>query len=290
MKIVIYLKKLKYFTFKQKVLFVLNTISGLIQNHIPNGLKNTYRLTTFLSDNAIKMIATENTISFKYPVNNHLISLELKKNSSDSMVFEQIIVLEEYRFLCELIEEKQIEIITVIDAGANIGLTTIYLKQHFENAQFILLEPEPETFARLKNNLELNKITNAICLNKGLWHEKTELFFDRSFRDKEAWSVKLSNHKNSEPGIKTLTINDLMTYVNYKKIDLLKIDIEGSEKELFLTDVLKLNWLKSVKIVAIEIHDETHSRTEIETILKNYNFELYYSGELTIGINTNFNE
>jgi FkbM family methyltransferase len=290
MKIITYLKKLKYFTFKQKVLFILNTFSGLIQNHIQNGLKNTFRLTTFLIDNAIKINATENAISFTYPVNNHLINLELKKNSSDSMVFEQIIVLEEYRFLCELIKKKQIKISTVIDAGANIGLTTIYLKQYFENAQFILLEPEPETFARLKKNLALNKITNAICLNEGLWFERTELFFDRNFRDKEAWSVKLSSDKNNEPSIKTLTINDLMTYENYKKIDLLKIDIEGSEKELFLTDLLKLNWLKSVKIIALEIHDETHSRTEIETILKNYNFQLFYSGELTIAINTNFNE
>jgi FkbM family methyltransferase len=290
MKIVTYLKKLKYFTFKQKVLFVLNTISGLIQNHIPNSFKNTFRLTTFLSDKAISIIATENAISFTYPINNHLINIELKKNSSDSMVFEQIIILEEYLFLCELIIKKQININTVIDAGANIGLTTIYLKQYFEDAQFILLEPEAETFARLKKNLALNKITNAICLNEGLWHEKTELFFDRNFRDKEAWSVRLTSHQNNEPSIKTVTINDLMAYENYNKIDLLKIDIEGSEKELFLTDLLKLNWLKSVKIIAIEIHDETHSRTEIETILKNYNFELFYSGELTIGINTNFNE
>ena len=46
---------------------------------------------------------------------------------------------------------------SIIDAGANIGLTTIYLKQKFKNAKVILIEPEGDTYKRLNININLNK-------------------------------------------------------------------------------------------------------------------------------------
>jgi FkbM family methyltransferase len=268
---------------------VLNTISGLIQDRIPKGLKHSFYLVDLLSKKNVTIKAKKTSIEFAYPVNNESFKFQLKRNSSDSKVFEQIIILEEYKFLCELIKKNKITVSSIIDAGANIGLTTIYLKQCFTDAKVILIEPEHDTFIRLVNNIELNKISNTIKLNKGLWFENTTLYFDRSFRDKEDWSVRLSKEKKSENSISTVTINELMLTENLEYIDLLKIDIEGAEKELFLVEREKLGWLKKTKILALEIHDEINVRAEIEALLREFNFELCYSGELTIGINKDLN-
>jgi hypothetical protein len=46
-----------------------------------------------------------------------------------------------------------------------------------------------------------------------------------------------------------------------------------------------LDWLKKVKVLAIEIHDEFDCRIDIENSLLKYGFILCQSGELTIGLN-----
>ena len=68
-------------------------------------------------------------------------------------------------------------------------------------------------------------------------------------------------------------------------MDILKIDIEGSEKQIFTSPVANFNFLKSTKCIAIEIHDEFDCREEICNILTDYGFVLFNQGELTIGIN-----
>ena len=64
----------------------------------------------------------------------------------------------------------------------------------------------------------------------------------------------------------------------------MKIDIEGAERFIFDNNN-DLSFLKKTKIIAIEIHDEYNIREEIISILKENQFLLLESGELTIGIN-----
>ncbi len=72
---------------------------------------------------------------------------------------------------------------------------------------------------------------------------------------------------------------------NFHTIDILKIDIEGSEKEVLTSPKADVSYLAKTKCVAIEIHDEFDCRESIYEVLRQYNFEFFNSGELTIGIN-----
>ncbi len=71
---------------------------------------------------------------------------------------------------------------------------------------------------------------------------------------------------------------------NWQIVDLLKIDIEGAELELF-SDAENVQFLANVKLITIEIHDEFECRMNIEDIIQSYGFLIFHSGELTIGIN-----
>ncbi len=187
--------------------------------------------------------------------------------------------------MVKILLSMNIEIKTIVDAGANIGLTTIYLKHYFQHAKVLSLEPSEETYLRMVANFDLNELTNIQCIRKGIWSESKKLGFDKDFRDRQDWSYRLTDVNHTNTGtIEVLSVKDLMRINNIDQIDLFKIDIEGGERELFDSENVK-GWLTKVKVIVLEIHDEFDCRTQIESLLSKSGFELSHSGELTIGIN-----
>jgi hypothetical protein len=87
--------------------------------------------------------------------------------------------------------------------------------------------------------------------------------------------------------LKAFSIQYLTEIHQFENIDILKIDIEGSEREVLTASTADVSYLSKTKCVAIEIHDEFDCRKEIYAILDRYNFSYFESGELTIGINQN---
>jgi hypothetical protein len=71
-------------------------------------------------------------------------------------------------------------------------------------------------------------------------------------------------------------------------IDILKIDIEGSEKQVFTQVGASLDFLRITRCLVIEIHDEFNCREDIYNILTANHFEISEAGEMTIAINKNF--
>jgi FkbM family methyltransferase len=218
-------------------------------------------------------------------VNSVPIDFSLKRNSSDTSVFHQIIYNEEYSYVISLIKKLNFSDGLVIDAGANVGLTSLYLKSFFPAAKIIAIEPGEDTFFRLQNHLKINEYNDVSLLKKGLWSESTGLKADLSFRDGQDWSFRLVAAKDDEEALfEAISVPDLISKFDIKQISLLKVDIEGGEAEIF-KEGSDLSWLSLVQVIAIEIHDEFDCRSLIESSLEKAGFELSHSGELTIGQN-----
>jgi len=138
---------------------------------------------------------------------------------------------------------------TVVDCGANIGLATRYLKQSFPGATVIAIEPDGENFDLLKKNIE--GLTAMHALQAAVWPVDGWVDLRRdglrhsAFRTQEA--------TDGEGSIEALSIPGIMKRFGLDRIGLLKIDIEGAEKELF--SAADLNWLEKVDRIAIELHD-----------------------------------
>lgn len=291
MKIKNYIKKLKSFSLSEKWSIIQYSFGSILSEKITKGLRHSYHFTQKLTEQGIVVKKIGSAIQFNFPIDKKVFDFHLKRSSSDTMVFEQVIRNKEYKAVIDLANSKNIELKNIIDAGANIGLTTLYLKSKYPKAKVILLEPENSIFERMKTNLEINQLTDVIPIQCGLWYEETTLQIDRSFRDNEDWSVKLTKHSEGNvANIKCKTLSQIKKEFEIDVIDFLKIDIEGAEKEVFLMDEGIKTWLPSIKIVALEIHDETNARHEIETVMKNSGFSIFNSGELTIGWNTFYDE
>ena len=120
---------------------------------------------------------------------------------------------------------------TVVDVGANIGYyTLIFAKLVGNTGKVIAFEPEPKNFKILKKNISINKLTNVILEQKIVSNknEKTKLFLANS----GIVGHHINPTKNSTNFIEvdSVTLDDYFLTNNIsKKINFLKIDVEGAE-------------------------------------------------------------
>ncbi len=236
--------------------------------------------------NGIIEINGEKYIAQKLEPSNQSI-IKLRMNSSDTKVFAQVILKQEYKSVIEIYNQFFFTPAKlIVDCGANIGLASIYFFQHFPNASFMAIEPFKENVAMIRLNFEGCGLFHYTILEGGVWNKDTDLFINREFRDREEWSIALSESGDGKI-IKGYSLAKLIEKTA-EAIDILKIDIEGAEVKLFESNDYAKRFLKKVKCVVIEIHDEFGIRNNIYELLKENGFFYYNTNELTIGIQRNY--
>lgn len=208
------------------------------------------------------------------------------QNYSDYEVFKQIFNDREYDIVLKIIKLNpnfQKEKI-IIDAGANVGYTSIFFSSYLESSKIYGIEPSSENLEIYeKNKKSLKAPENVKIYHKALSEKSNSSFkIERDFRDKGDWAITTKEDNNGE--IKSITIDEIIEENNLEYITLLKIDIEGAERFIFRKEN-NLSFLQKTQIIAIEIHDEFQIREEIYNILRINGFLLFESGETTIGLN-----
>jgi FkbM family methyltransferase len=161
--------------------------------------------------------------------------------------------------------------LNILDLGANIGFTSAFLKQHLPNANILAVEPDESNYEVLIHNFHGDSLKGAV------WSHDCEVEICRDFRDGKEWSYYVREARGT--GLKAYSIQTLMSDFDMPYVDILKMDIEGGEKEVFTNP----DFLKNVGIIAIEIHDEFQCRDLINNCLWEYGFTTEEHGELTVG-------
>lgn len=197
------------------------------------------------SDDACMLVA--------FPFYGNTVKMKLRWNSSDFLVFEQVFIREEYS---PLISIKN-TVSSIVDVGANIGCTTIYLKAFFPQARIVAIEADPDNFRSLLENIKLSNLQGVTCLPIAIWHTNQKVSLSRSFRDNRDWSVQIS--ENGITKVEAKTLDSLLKTSRQHSVDILKMDIEGAEVKIFNDDVSIESALKKVKDVAIEVHDDSNN-------------------------------
>jgi FkbM family methyltransferase len=138
----------------------------------------------------------------------------------------------------------------IIDCGANIGLSAVYFASKYPGARIIAVEPDKTNFHYLQLNTKQYK--NVTCLNNAIWPRHARMNIVETGTGNWGLQTKETNEQNDNI-IESITIEEILHNFQANEIDLLKIDIEGAEKDLFSFNYSE--WLKKTKIVAIELHD-----------------------------------
>lgn len=194
----------------------------------------------------------------------------LRTASSDYETFLQVFEQNEYRF--PYTENPKV----IVDCGANIGFASLYFAQLFPNATIIAVEPESSNFELLKKNTA--QYANITCINSGIWTKKTFLEIVDQGIGEWGFTVKECG-KETPNAIPAIGINDIMRDYNLPYIDILKIDIEGSEKEVFTEN--NTEWLPKVKILVTELHDRMKEGTAnaFFNAINTYKYKMEVNGE-----------
>lgn len=172
--------------------------------------------------------------------------------ASFAFMYEEIFINEIYRFESEKVAPY------IIDAGANIGLATIYFKQLFPDAKITCFEPDPAIYKVLKANIQNFDLQQIEVVQKGLSAKNGRAKFISEGADAGRITNQESNEKIE------IDLTTLSGYLN-QDVDFLKLDIEGSEVEVI--EECK-NYLSRVKNIFIEYHSFSDSLQQLSTLLK----------------------
>ncbi len=205
--------------------------------------------------------------------------IHLRSATTDIQTFEQVFITKEYDF------PPGCDPSVIIDAGANIGLASAYFANQYPGARIIAIEPEASNYQMLKKNSALYK--NVSPVKAALWNKDGELHVKDNGNGEWAFTVS-SDEEESREKVQAVSIPYLMQAYEIPAIDILKIDIEGAEKELFTSNYE--NWLPFVRVLVIELHDQYKqgcSRQFFETISK-YQFSFHATEDRLLLRNENF--
>lgn len=193
---------------------------------------------------------------------------------SDIAIFEQIFIDREYDI------EVAFSPKNIIDLGANVGYASLFFNAKFPQAKIIAVEPEANNFKQAQKSVASYK--NIQLFNGAIWHNNENLFLVDNGLGEAGFMI---NSTEGSQRIKAYTIPELMNLMGASEIDILKIDIEGAEKEIFENDTTA--WLPKTKVVIVETHDRYRKGTSkaVFAAMNQYDFSLTLSGENLIFTN-----
>lgn len=164
-------------------------------------------------------------------------------DASELEVVRNIFVEEEYKLTDDL------PVNTVVDLGSHVGVSVLWFRGMYPQAEIVAVEPHPDTFRRLQRNVGHLDRVHLVNAAVGGSNERRTLFSSG-----ESWAASL--HRQPEltrsEEVTCRRLDDLLEELGVGSVDLLKLDIEGSEGEALSA----FAGLARVGIVICEYHRE----------------------------------
>jgi FkbM family methyltransferase len=195
--------------------------------------------------------------------------------SSDEAVFDQLFVRREYAPVCGREGEAKL----ILDLGANVGYASAIFASRFPSARILAVEPDPGNYELCQRNLAPYGDRVQTLLG-AVWARRSRLALERGGGcDGREWATRVAEAgPASEASVEAWDIEGLLEMAGATEVDLVKIDIEGSEVEVFAADTSR--WLPRVRNLCIELHDEK-CREVFLRAMAGFDYELEEHGEYT---------
>ena len=152
----------------------------------------------------------------------------------------------------------------MVDLGAHVGLTTQYFASMFPRARYVCVEPNPLNGALLRRNVA--DFGDQVCVVDGaIGGRPGTAWFDLSVR---SWEGRIGGTHGH--AVRVYDVREIMSMCNLSSIDLLKVDVEGAEREMFRDGG---DWLETVRVIVIELH-QGYSVEQFEDDVRGFGFRV----------------
>jgi len=186
----------------------------------------------------------------KIKLKNDIVDLNLPNEKNMKVIFTEIFLDDTYKleWIKNFSKKEAIEIKSILDIGGNCGLTSMLSRQYFPESTIHCYEPNIDIEKFLEPN---SKIANfkyfleAVGGNTGM----VKLNIDTN-------QSVLSNVTADKLGTtRQISFEEVLGRFEKNKVDIVKMDCEGSEWEI----LEKVNLWKNVKFITMEYHLGTNN-------------------------------
>jgi len=187
----------------------------------------------------------QRTIIHRINVNTRM---KIRINTFDKQALYEVWKMKEYETEHFTIHPDDV----IVDIGAHIGTFSVWAAQRAVSGRVISFEPDPENYALLEENKNLNGLSNLFTVNSAVaerrgktrlftsdYHNMTHSFFEVGARDYFL--------------VDTLSLADILDDYGLEKVHYLKIDAEGAEYQILLNTPAGV--LRRIDKIFIEYHD-----------------------------------
>jgi FkbM family methyltransferase len=145
----------------------------------------------------------------------------IRCGTTDLWTFFEVFFRNSYR--CTTTEPK-----VIIDCGAHIGIASVNFARRYPQARILSVEPNPDNFALLKRNTAA--YPNIECLHRAVYGHNGTVSLSTGASYTEVRVV------SEEGNVPCFTVPTLLEKLGSRTLDIVKIDIEGSERSVFDAD------------------------------------------------------
>lgn len=199
----------------------------------------------------------------------HPVDVRFRPSSNDIYTLDEVFFEQVYRPVLEVRPAPH----TMIDLGANIGLSSLYFLRLSPGLRVFAVEPDPHNVELLRQNLgEYNAAGRTKVVQAAVWATDGPVRFapPAELGHVNQGSVREGDgHGGLE--VTGLTPATLIAQSGFDQVDLLKVDVEGGERHLFAGDT---DWLARVNCLAVEFHDDSRVESGFDRIVTAAGFRL----------------
>ncbi len=186
----------------------------------------------------------EEPVEYNFQINGRRQKVFLRTYAGDISIFYELFLYKAYK-LPETIFANSINI---IDAGAHIGLASLYFLSQSPYSKIISIEPDIENYSILQKNLKaMIESGKAVPIYAAIDNKDGFLYVTKS---QFGYNTKVNDTPEAEK-VTAVSLNALITLYSIRSIDLIKIDVEGFEQRIFSENI---EWLDHVKNIILETH------------------------------------
>lgn len=168
----------------------------------------------------------------------------LRPGTTDFDTYEHVFVLKEYDFPIPF-EPK-----LIIDGGANIGMSALYFARRFPTSKIIAIEPDAANFSLLKRNTR--DFPSVEPVQAGVWSSPGLLRIQDKTADANAFQVEWAASAVPD-SMAAVSLGEILQNSESKTLDIVKLDVEGAEREIFRAGFE--SWLPKTRLLIVELHD-----------------------------------
>lgn len=190
--------------------------------------------------------------------------LTYRLNRGDVRAIAEIWISEAYRLPFEIRPRN------IIDLGANIGVASVWLVREYGGSELVAVEPVPENAELARRNFERNGLA-ADLIEAAVGPTEGTARFELSSNS--------TLGRTGTAGIEVALVTAQSVVDRFpagERIDLLKMDVEGAEQELFKAD---LTWLERVDCLVVELHADRVDWKGIIAALRTHGFSAVEIGK-----------